>query len=95
LKTETQLILRAKEDMDDIVRREAVVDGVSLQDIEKYRVRSSVFDLSYRENNIFELPSKSTRAISDGYWVFSQAYIVSVLPAHVLLAKQKLISHGI
>jgi hypothetical protein len=70
LKTDFDLILRAKKDIDDIVKKQAVIDGVNLQDIEKYRIRSSVFELRYAENNVFELPSVSTRAISDGYWVF-------------------------
>jgi hypothetical protein len=70
LKTESELKSRAKQDIDDIVNKEAVVDGMKLQDIEKYRVQSPVFDLTYPENNVFELSSGSTRAISDGYWVF-------------------------
>jgi len=70
LKTESELKSRAKKDIDDIVNKEAVVDGMKLQDVEKYRVQSPVFDLTYPENNVFELSSGSTRAISDGYWVF-------------------------
>ncbi len=70
LKTESELKSRAKQDIDDIMNKEAVVDGMKLQDVEKYRVQSPVFDLTYPENNVFELSSGSTRAISDGYWVF-------------------------
>ena len=70
LKTESELKSRAKQDIDDIVNKEAVVDGMKLQDVETYRVQSPVFDLTYPENNVFELSSGSTRAISDGYWVF-------------------------
>jgi hypothetical protein len=70
LKTESELKSRAKQDIDDIVNKEAVMDGMKLQDVEKYRVQSPVFDLTYPENNVFELSSGSTRAISDGYWVF-------------------------
>jgi hypothetical protein len=70
LKSESELITRAKKDMDDIVKKEAVIDGVKVQDVEKYRIQSSVFDLRYPENNVFELAALPTKAISDGYWVF-------------------------
>jgi hypothetical protein len=43
---------------------------MELQNVEKYRVQSPVFDLTYPKSNVFGLPSGPTRAISDGYWVF-------------------------
>jgi hypothetical protein len=70
LKTESELIVRAKEDIDSIIKKEAMIDGMKLQDIEKYRVQSPVFDLRYPENNVFGFVHGLTKAISDGYWVF-------------------------
>jgi len=70
LKTESELKSRAKRDIDDIVNKEATIDGMEVQNIEKYRVQSPIFDLTYPENNVFELSSGTSRAISDGYWVF-------------------------
>jgi hypothetical protein len=70
LKTESELKSRAKQDIDDIVNKDVTVDDMELQNVEKYRVQSPVFDLTYPKSNVFGLPSGPTRAISDGYWVF-------------------------
>lgn len=70
LKTESELISRAKSDIDDIVNKEATVDGVELHEVDKYRVASLPFDITLPENNVFGLEAGLTRAVSDGYWVF-------------------------
>jgi hypothetical protein len=36
----------------------------------KYRVPTPVFDLTFCKNNIFELKSGPSKAVSDGYWAF-------------------------
>jgi hypothetical protein len=70
LKTEQQLVSRAKEDIDSMVRKRLTIDGTGLTDIEKYRVRSRAFDLTFPEDNIFGFRPGITKAISDGYWIF-------------------------
>jgi hypothetical protein len=70
LKTESELISCAKEDIDSIVKKEVIIDGLKLCDIEKYRVQSPVFDLVYPEDNVFGFVHGPTKAISDGYWIF-------------------------
>jgi hypothetical protein len=70
LKTESELISRAKSDIDDIVNKEATVDGVGLHEVDKYRVASLPFDITLPENNALGLEAGPTLAVSDGYWVF-------------------------
>lgn len=70
LKTESDLKERAKQDIDDIEKKEAIIDGMSVQNIQKFRVQSPTFDLTYCDNNVFGLRSGLTKAISDGYWIF-------------------------
>jgi hypothetical protein len=70
LRTEAELRYRAKEFMDRVRRLEVVVDGIKLQGLNKYRVQSSVFDLHFPTNCVYDVQPGSTRAVCDGYWVF-------------------------
>jgi hypothetical protein len=70
LKTEVELRLRAKEFMDRVRKLHAVVDGTKLQGLYKYRVQSSVFDLNFPTNCVYDVQPGFTRAVCDGYWVF-------------------------
>jgi hypothetical protein len=70
LKSEADLLARAKQDIDDIVNKEAIINGWRLKCLEKYRVQSQVFDLTLPEDNVFGLEHGPTKAVSDGYWVF-------------------------
>ena len=49
---------------------QAVVDGNNLKDLEKYRVESSLFDLTLPQNNVYSAPPGKTKSVSDGFWVF-------------------------
>lgn len=69
LKTEEQLSLYAKADLDNTRLLRVVIDGYELEDIWRYRIRTSPFDV--------ELPVAKTsgkyaisRAVSDGFWMF-------------------------
>ena len=70
LKTESELILRAKKDIDDITYKEASIDGIKLKNVDKYRIASQPFDMTFPENNVFGARPGPTRAVSDGYWIF-------------------------
>jgi hypothetical protein len=70
LKTEAELRDRAKEFMDRVKKLQAVVDGIELQGLQKYRVQSSVFDLNFPTNSVYDVQPGFTRAVCDGYWVF-------------------------
>jgi hypothetical protein len=70
LKTDSELIRAAKEDEDDIINLETIIDG---QEIPIFRVQSDppMFPLTLPADNLFNSPlSGTTRATSDGYWVF-------------------------
>jgi hypothetical protein len=72
LKSESELISRAKSDIDDIVKKVAIVDGVAIRDLDIYRITSAPFDIMLPDNNVIEATPGYTRAVSDGYWVFLQ-----------------------
>jgi hypothetical protein len=70
LKTEAELSRHVLEDQDDIINLDAVVDG---QKIPIYRIKSdpSFFSITAPKDNAVEIPhGGTTRATSDGYWVF-------------------------
>lgn len=48
---------------------EVTIDGVKLDEIEKYNVQSPIFDVVLPENNIFGTPAGPTQAVSGGWWV--------------------------
>jgi len=68
--TDEDLQIRAQSDINDIVEKQALIDGKSILEIEKYRVKTKAFDIVYPENNVFGLSKGPTRAVSDGYWIF-------------------------
>jgi hypothetical protein len=51
---------------------EVTIDGVKLQEIDKYNVQSPIFDVVMPENNIFGAPAGPTEAVSGGWWVLLQ-----------------------
>jgi hypothetical protein len=70
LKTDSELIRHVIEDEDDIINLEAIIDG---QGIPIFRVRSDppMFSLTLPADNPFNTSvGGTTRATSDGYWVF-------------------------
>jgi hypothetical protein len=51
---------------------QATVDGKNLQNLNKYRVQSPLFNVTFADHNIFGAPGGMTQAVSDGWWVFLQ-----------------------
>jgi hypothetical protein len=45
------------------------VDGRQIQQIEKYRVHSRAFNVTFPENGLFGAKAGPSRAVSDGYWL--------------------------
>jgi hypothetical protein len=70
LRTEAELITLAESNIDDIVKKEADIDGADLLISEKHRVRSKPFNFSFPTNNIYGVRDGSTRGVGDGYWIF-------------------------
>ena len=67
---DTEMISFVKGQMDDIVKKQASIDGEDLLISEKFRVQSPPFNFSYPPNNIFEAREGPTRGVGDGYWIF-------------------------
>ena len=69
LETDDEMIKFVVDDINDIIHREAMIDGVK---IPTYRVQSSpkAFFLNFPENNWMGISSGSIKAAADGYWVF-------------------------
>jgi hypothetical protein len=55
---------------DSVIREHAIVDGVNIKGLDKYRVQSPLFTFTLGTNNILGLPAQTTQAVSDGNWVF-------------------------
>ena len=70
LKNEEELISSVAVDIDRWSLLEATVDGVQLQNLDKYRVKYGPFELILPTNNIWNVMPCSTKAVSDGFWVF-------------------------
>jgi hypothetical protein len=69
LKTEEDLHNCAKSDQDAVKDVKLIVDSIPIKDLQKYRVGSSLFNVTLPENNIFGVPPQNTEAISDGTFV--------------------------
>ncbi len=46
------------------------MDGVKVQNLDKYDVQSPLFNMTFPQDNIFGASAGPTQAVSDGYWVF-------------------------
>jgi hypothetical protein len=70
LRTESDLISRAKKDIDDISRMQAIIDGEIINDLSRYRVMSPIFEFTFPEDNVVGAKAGASKGISDGYWIF-------------------------
>lgn len=70
IKSEEELLSHATTEMDIISNLEVMVDSVKLSGLQRYRVRSPIFDVVLPEKNLFGGTPGPTRGVSDGYWLF-------------------------
>jgi hypothetical protein len=70
LKTEAEMIAKAKSNIDDIVKKEAVIDGIALSLSENNRVQTPPFDFYFPTNNIYRAKEGPSRGVGDGFWIF-------------------------
>jgi hypothetical protein len=74
LKTDYDLTSYVKTHIDDIVIKEASIDGLDLVISENHRVQSPPFDFFYPEklpkDNVYFAHGGHTRGAGDGYWIF-------------------------
>lgn len=69
LDTESGLRSCAKADQDTVITKEAIIDGVSIGNLDSYRFQSPVFNLTFPENNIAGIAPQTAKAVSDGFWI--------------------------
>lgn len=56
---------------DSVIGIKATVDGITVEDLDKYRIQSPLFSFALPKNNILWLPANiTTQSASDGNWVF-------------------------
>jgi hypothetical protein len=70
LKTEIELIKRSRDATNRVVYMEATIDGEKVDQLENYRVQSEVFNLTFPEDNVYDVRPGLTRSLCDGYWLF-------------------------
>jgi hypothetical protein len=70
LKSDSDLIKRSKEAINNVVSMEVTLDGENIENLENYRVQSLVFDLNFPKNNVYDVTPGITRSVCEGYWVF-------------------------
>lgn len=74
LKNDYELTSYVKSHIDDILIKEASIDGLDIAISENHRVQSSPFEFSYPEklpkDNIYLAHGGNTRGAGDGYWIF-------------------------
>jgi hypothetical protein len=69
--SEQELASAATARMNVVSRLELTINGVEIKKgLERYRVRSPLFDMVLPEDNVLELPSGFRYFLSDGYWLF-------------------------
>jgi hypothetical protein len=82
VKTELGLVSCAKADPDRTTNLQATIDGVDLRQLEKYRIISQPFNVTFPSNNLFGSPVGTTTMVSDGFWVFLQPLAIGQHELH-------------
>ena len=69
--TDQKLSSVADAKMNVVSRLEVTINGVKLnKGLERYKVRSPIFNMVLPKDNVLNLPSGPRRFVSDGYWLF-------------------------
>jgi hypothetical protein len=69
-KSEEDLRQCAKALQDQVKTIIVTVDGINLENLNKYRIQSPLFTVDLPKSNIFGVEPGPTKAVSDGNWVF-------------------------
>jgi hypothetical protein len=70
VKSESGLVSCSQADNNRAINLQATLDGVNINQLDKYRATSPLFSVTIPHNNIFGAPAGPTQGISDGFWVF-------------------------
>jgi hypothetical protein len=69
-KSDLELESLVKSEVDGVIEMTATIDSIQLSDLEKCRVQTRPFDVTFPEDNIWGVKAGPTRAAADGYWLF-------------------------
>jgi hypothetical protein len=70
VRSDSELETCARADNNAVAHLEATIDGTRLQQLEKYRILSPIFNIIIKEDNPGGAPPGPTKMVSDGYYVF-------------------------
>lgn len=70
LRTQSDLASCAKSIADTITNQHLRIDGVDVQGLQNYRVKSPLFTINFPEGNIYGVKAGPTQGYGDGYYVF-------------------------
>jgi hypothetical protein len=69
--SDQELFTKAKRKIDVVSKLELTINNKTVfRNLEKFRIRTSVFHSILPENNIFDTNPGVKRMVSDGYWIF-------------------------
>jgi hypothetical protein len=68
-KTESDLLECAKTFQDQTTSAQVIINGTAIENLDKFRIQSPLFNVTLPENNVFGISSGPTQAVSDGLWV--------------------------
>jgi hypothetical protein len=68
-KSESDLRECAKTFQDQTTFAQASINGTAIEDLDKFRVQSSLFNVTFPERNVFGTTPGPTQAVSDGIWI--------------------------
>lgn len=67
---EEELRLAAKTQIDRVSSLKAIIDGVQIPDLQKYRAQSQLYTITLPTDNIMGVEPGTTSSIAEGYWIF-------------------------
>jgi hypothetical protein len=70
IRSEQELVSYTTKEMDIDINLDVTVDSVKLSGLQRYRVKSPIFNVVLPEKNLFGGIPGPTRGASDGYWLF-------------------------
>jgi len=68
--SETDLVSRTTDQTSRISHMEASIDGVPLQNLDRCRVQTPVFEIVFPKANVYQVQEGPTQGTSNGIWVF-------------------------
>jgi len=80
--TDSQLIESATNDIDQVYRLYAAVDGIEIRDCAKYRIQTPPFYATIVNNNFMRLEPGHVRMVSDGFWILLKPMAVGKHSIH-------------